>query len=185
MIKVRSISGAHLRRILAINYPALYAVAIPQMARELGISKRTLYAYIQEQRRVPEYVEERIINLWGEIPPSGWREVEARGIHTITPTAEPDLPQVQALDLNISADANWVEIAQASVMAVAEKLHGHAMGEWVGHPEMLDVDGNPLDLVTECRRCGMLVAIDAGLREVNGFAWRAFCGSDNLWKGAR
>lgn len=185
MIKVRSINGAHLRRVLAINYPALYSVAIPQMARALGISKRTLYAYIQEERRVPEYVEERIINLFGEIPPSAWREVEARGIHTVIPTPAPELPQAQALDLTISADPNWVEIAQASVIAVAERLHGHTMGEWVGHPEVLDKDGNPLDLVTECRRCGMLVAIDAGLREVNGFAWRAFCGSDNLWKGAR
>jgi plasmid maintenance system antidote protein VapI len=185
VIQVRSVNGAHLKRILSVNFPRLYAVAIPQMARALGISKRTLYAYIQEERRVPEYVEERIINLYGEIPESGWRTVEARGLHTITPTADPNAPEAQALDLTVSADANWVEIAQASVMAVATKLHGHAMGEWVGHPDMLDVDGNPLDLVTECRRCGMLVAIDAGLREVNGFAWRAFCGSDNLWRGAR
>ncbi len=185
MIQVRSVTGAYLKRILAQHYPRLYAVAIPQMARALGISKRTLYAYIQEQRRVPEYVEDRIINLYGEIPEIGWRTVESRGLHTITPPPELDLPQPQVLDLSVSVDADWVEIAQASVMAVATKLHGHTMGEWVGHPEILDVDGKALDLVTECSRCGMLIAIDAGLREVNGFAWRAFCGSDNLWRGAR
>lgn len=185
MIQIRSVNGAHLKRILSVNYPSLYAVAIPQMARALGISKRTLYAYIQEERRVPEYIEERIINLWGEIPPSGWRGVEVKHLHTTKPPADPHLPQAQAIDLEVSVDANWTEIAQASVIAVAEKLHGHTMGEWAGHPDMLDVDGKPLDLVVECRRCGMLVAIDAGLREVNGFAWRAFCGSNNLWKGAR
>jgi plasmid maintenance system antidote protein VapI len=185
VIQVRSVNGAHLKRILSVNYPRLYSVAIPQMARALGISKRTLYAYIQEERRVPEYVEERIINLYGEIPETGWRTVEARGLHTITPPEAVEAAQAQALELSVSADANWVEIAQASVLAVAEKLHGHKMGEWVGNPEMLDVDGNPLDLVTECQKCGMLVAIDAGLKEVNGFAWRAFCGSDNLWRGAR
>lgn len=185
MIQVRSVNGAHLKSILAMNFPRLYAVAMPQMARALGISKRTLYAYIQEERRVPEYVEERIISLYGEIPENGWRTVEARGLHTITPPEDVETAQPQALHLNVSADANWTEIAQASVMAVAGRLHGHAMGEWVGNPEMLDIDGKPLDLVAECRRCGMLVAIDAGLREVNGFAWRAFCGSDNLWKGAR
>ncbi len=185
MIQVRSINGAHLRSILATHYTRLDPVAIPQMARALGISKRTLYAYIQEERRVPEYVEERIINLFGEIPESGWRIVQARGLHTIIAPEEVEMAQPQALHLNVSADATWTEIAQASVLAVSEKLHGHTMGEWVGNPEMLDVDGNPLDLVAECRRCGMLVAIDAGLKEVNGFAWRAFCGSDNLWKGAR
>ena len=76
----------------------------------------------------------------------------------------------------------WQELP---VGVAGHKLHGHTMGEWAGHPDMLDVDGKPLDLVVECRRCGMLVAIDAGLREVNGFAWRAFCGSNNLWRGAR
>ena len=185
MIQIRSVNGAHLKHILSLNYPTLHAVAIPQMARALGISKRTLYAYIQEERRVPEYVEERIISLWGEIPSVGWRVVESLKPHTITPPPDPHLPEAQAIDLDVSADANWTQIAQASVTAVAERLHGHAMGEWVGHPEMLDVDGKPLDLVVECRRCGMIVAIDAGLREVNGFAWRAFCGSNNLWRGAR
>ena len=185
MIQIRSVNGAHLKHILSLNYPTLHAVAIPQMARALGISKRTLYAYIQEERRVPEYVEERIIKLWGEIPAGGWRTIEALKPHTITPPPDPHLPQAQAIDLEVSADVDWTQIAQASVIAVAEKLHGHTMGEWAGHPDMLDVDGKPLDLVVECRRCGMLVAIDAGLREVNGFAWRAFCGSNNLWKGAR
>ena len=185
MIEIRSVNGAHLRRILSVNYSSLYAVAVPQMARALDISKRTLYAYIQEERRVPEYVEERIINLWGEIPPSGWRTVQALKPHTITPPTSPHLPEVRAIDLEVSVDANWTEIAQASVKAVAENLHGHTMNEWIGHPDVLDVDGKPLDLVAECRRCGMLVAIDAGLREVNGFAWRAFCGSNNLWGGAR
>ncbi len=46
VIQVRSINGAHLKSILAMNFPRLYAVAMPQMARALGISKRTLYAYI-------------------------------------------------------------------------------------------------------------------------------------------
>jgi len=195
VIQIRSVNGAHLKHILSLNYPTLHAVAIPQMARALGIGKRTLYAYILEERRVPEYIEERIINLWGEIPSSGWRFFEVKHLHATKPPPEPHLPQAQPpepqllqtqpIDLEVSADANWTEIAQASVIAVAEKLHGHTMGEWAGHPDMLDVDGKPLDLVVECRRCGMLVAIDAGLREVNGFAWRAFCGSNNLWKGAR
>jgi hypothetical protein len=185
VIHIRSVNGAYLKHILSLNYPQLYSVAIPQMARELGIGKRTLYGYIQEERRVPEYIEERIINLWGEIPPTGWRTVEVKHLHTMKPPAELDLPEAQAIDLEVSADANWVEIAQASVTAVATKLHGHDLGDWEGNSEMLDADGNSLDLVAECKKCRMLVAIDAGLREVNGFAWRAFCGSNNLWKGAR
>ena len=186
MIQVRSVNGAHLKRILSVNFPRLYAVAIPQMARALGISKRTLYAYIQEERRVPESVEERIIELFGEVPASGWRVVTADFIRRdqrepIAITTQP----VAALPLEVEADAGWTEIAKASVQAVAVRLHGHDLGEWIGNPETLDADGNSLDLVAECRRCGMLVAIDAGLQEVNGFAWRAFCGSQNLWKGAR
>lgn len=187
MFEIRSVSGAYLRHILSVNYPSQYATAIPQMARELGISKRSLYAYIQEERRVPEPVERRLQERYGVIPEAGWRVVTAQWIRR-APEAEGEAPfvaQPEALDLEVGVDASWTEIAKASVTAVAVKLHGHEMGEWVGNPEMLDADGNPLDLVSECSRCGMLVAIDAGLKEVNGFAWRAFCGSDNLWRGAR
>jgi hypothetical protein len=186
VFEIRSINGAHLKSILAKNYPSLYTIALPRLARDLGISKRTLYAYIQEERRVPESVEERIIELFGEVPASGWRVVTADFIRRdqrepIAITTQP----ASALPLEVEANADWTEIAKASVQAVAVRLHGHDLGEWIGNPETPGADGNSLDLVAECRRCGMLVAIDAGLQEVNGFAWTAFCGSQNLWKGAR
>jgi hypothetical protein len=185
VIQIRSVSGAHLKHILSVNYPSLYTTALPQMARDLDISRRTLYAYIQEERRVPEYVEARIIQRWGNIPPSGWRTIVAKHIHTNRAGTEKELPPSHSIDLSVSTDATWTEIAKASVIVVAERLHGHSIGEWAGNPEMLDKDGKEIDLVAECRRCGMLVSIDAGLREINGFAWRAYCGSENLWKGAR
>ncbi len=187
MFEIKSVNGTHLKRIIALNYPSQYTTAIPQMARDLGISKRTLYAYIQEERRVPESVENRIVALWGEIPASGWRTITATFIRrSPEDVGMPEQPRpAAAVQLDVEADASWTSVAQASAKLVAERLHGHELDEWIGNPEVIGVDGNSLDLVAECRKCGMLVAIDAGLQEVNGFAWRAFCGSQNLWKGAR
>ena len=185
MIQIRSVNGAHLKHILSANYPSLYTTALPQMARDLAISRRTLYAYIQEERRVPEYVEARIIHLWGDIPPTGWRNISAKHIHMTKPAEQREPQPSQNIDLSVRVDATWTEVAKASVAVVVERLHGHTIAEWIGNSEVLDKDGNTLDLVAECRRCGMIVAIDAGLREVNGFAWRAYCGSENLWRGAR
>ena len=77
MKTVRSISGAWLKTIAKNAFPSKpHAGRVKALAEALQISARSCYAYVAEERRVPEEVEQRFITLFGKVAEDGWRTIE-------------------------------------------------------------------------------------------------------------
>ena len=83
MRTVRSIRGDWMRIIARHAFPRKTPRGrIEALADALEISRRSCYAYVAEERRVPEEIEQRFIGLFGAVAEDGWRTIEMLRPHT-------------------------------------------------------------------------------------------------------
>ena len=77
MFTVRSIRGDWMKVVAKNAFPERSSRGrIEALAEALKISRRSCYAYVAEERRVPEDVEQRFIALFGDVADDGWRTID-------------------------------------------------------------------------------------------------------------
>ena len=199
MFTVRSIRGDWMRVVAKNAFPHKSTRGrIEALAEALKISRRSCYAYVAEERRVPEDVEARFIGLFGDIPEDGWRTVDLYRIRTIAERKtkkdrKPGMNRAKAAELK----GDWVERAIRSSSILSQDILGHVLG-WetnqmtygqiamiedgldeqearAKHPNNFDVLAMSDDIVAECKACDLIGAIDAGDKTVNGLVFRVSC----------
>jgi plasmid maintenance system antidote protein VapI len=169
---------------------------IEALAEALKISRRSCYAYVAEERRVPEDVEQRFINLFGEVAEDGWRTVDLYRILTVQETKKAPRPAISR-EKTAEGRLTWIDQAMRSSSILSQDLLGHVLG-WernnitygqiamveegldeqearAKHPNNFDVKAMADDVVAVCKACGLVGAIDAQLKEVNGMVFRVTC----------
>jgi hypothetical protein len=169
---------------------------IEALAEALKISRRSCYAYVAEERRVPEDVEQRFINLFGEVAEDGWRTVDLYRIRTVQETKKVPRPAISR-EKTVEGRLTWIDQAMRSSSILSQDLLGHVLG-WernnitygqiamvedgldeqearAKHPNNFDVKAMADDVVAVCKACGLIGAIDAQLKEVNGMVFRVTC----------
>jgi hypothetical protein len=169
---------------------------IEALAEALKISRRSAYAYVAEERRVPEDVEQRFINLFGEVAEDGWRTVDLYRIRTVQETKKAPRPAISR-EKTVEGRLTWIDQAMRSSSILSQDLLGHVLG-WernnitygqiamvedgldeqearAKHPNNFDVKAMADDVVAVCKACGLVGAIDAQLKEVNGMVFRVTC----------
>jgi hypothetical protein len=169
---------------------------IEALAEALKISRRSAYAYVAEERRVPEDVEQRFINLFGEIAEDGWRTVDLYRIRTVQETKKAPRPTISR-EKTVEGRLTWIDQAMRSSSILSQDLLGHVLG-WernnitygqiamvedgldeqearAKHPNNFDGKAMADDVVAVCKACGLIGAIDAQLKEVNGMVFRVTC----------
>jgi plasmid maintenance system antidote protein VapI len=171
---------------------------IEALAEALKISRRSCYAYVAEERRVPEDVEARFIQLFGQVAEDGWRTVDLYRIHA---PADKSAKKVRrpAMDAEKSSErkTDWIDQAIRNGSILSQDLLGHVLG-WernqmtygqiamieegldeqearAKHPNNFDVKAMSDDIVAVCKACGLIGAIDAGVKEINGLVFRVTC----------
>ena len=196
MKTVRSISGAWLKTIAKNAFPSKpHAARIKALAEALEISPRSCYAYVSEERRVPEAVEHRFIGLFGKVAEDGWRTVEMQRprYERKQEKQSSGLSKVQAEEIR----TDWRSRAIRASSIVAQDILGHAL-DWEQNPmtngrlrmidERLDEQearskyphGFDALAVSEdwlalCKVCGMVGAVDDKVKEVNGLVFNVTC----------
>jgi len=212
MVKVRSISGDWIRLIARQQYPTMKGRSkYEAMAEVLGCSVRSLYAYIADDRRVPENVEVRFIEAYGEPAPDAWRDIELYQIHRTDQKSNPAKKPKPRKPGRDSAEMaayveNWRLNAQVQARNLAQNALGHRLGEFWQNPvtrgqlmqiekrlspeEALDRYPNAYyelvtshDWVVECQICGLLGGVDTSVEEVNGLVFRVTCGTGSYRVG--
>jgi hypothetical protein len=169
---------------------------IEALAEALKISRRSAYAYVAEERRVPEDVEQRFINLFGEVAEDGWRTVDLYRIRTVQETKKAPRPAISR-EKTVEGRLTWIDQAMRSSSILSQDLLGHILG-WernnitygqiamvedgldeqearAKHPNNFDGKAMADDVVAVCKACGLIGAIDAQLKEVNGMVFRVTC----------
>jgi hypothetical protein len=169
---------------------------IEALAEALKISRRSCYAYVAEERRVPEDVEQRFINLFGEVAEDGWRTVDLYRIRTVQETKKAPRPAISR-EKTVEGRLTWIDQAMRSSSILSQDLLGHVLG-WernnitygqiamvedgldeqearAKHPNNFDGKAMADDVVAVCKACGLIGAIDAQLKEVNGMVFRVTC----------
>jgi hypothetical protein len=169
---------------------------IEALAEALKISRRSAYAYVAEERRVPEDVEQRFINLFGEVAEDGWRTVDLYRIRTVQETKKAPRPVISR-EKTVEGRLTWIDQAMRSSSVLSQDLLGHVLG-WernnitygqiamiedgldeqearAKHPNNFDVKAMADDVVAVCKACGLIGAIDAQIKEVNGMVFRVTC----------
>jgi plasmid maintenance system antidote protein VapI len=169
---------------------------IEALAEALKISRRSAYAYVAEERRVPEDVEQRFINLFGEVAEDGWRTVDLYRIRTVQETKKAPRPAISR-EKTVEGRLTWIDQAMRSSSILSQDLLGHVLG-WernnitygqiamvedgldeqearAKHPNNFDGKAMADDVVAVCKACGLIGAIDAQLKEVNGMVFRVTC----------
>jgi hypothetical protein len=169
---------------------------IEALAEALKISRRSAYAYVAEERRVPEDVEQRFINLFGEVAEDGWRTVDLYRIRTVQETKKAPRPTISR-EKTVEGRLTWIDQAMRSSSILSQDLLGHVLG-WernnitygqiamvedgldeqearAKHPNNFDGKAMADDVVAVCKACGLIGAIDAQLKEVNGMVFRVTC----------
>jgi hypothetical protein len=169
---------------------------IEALAEALKISRRSAYAYVAEERRVPEDVEQRFISLFGEVAEDGWRTVDLYRIRTVQETKKAPRPVISR-EKTVEGRLTWIDQAMRSSSILSQDLLGHVLG-WernnitygqiamvedgldeqearAKHPNNFDVKAMADDVVAVCKACGLIGAIDAQLKEVNGMVFRVTC----------
>jgi hypothetical protein len=194
---VRSISGAWLRNTAKHAFPSKAPAArIEALAEALDIGRRSCYAYISEERRVPENVQTRFISLFGEVSEDGWRVVEMHRPHYKRGNKNEitsGLTKAQAEETR----TDWRSRAIRVSSILAQDILGHAL-EWEQNPmtsgrlRMIEEDLDEQEArykypqgfdelaVTEdwlalCKVCGMVGAVDDKMKEVNGLVFNVTC----------
>ena len=202
---VRSISGAWMKVIAKHAFPERSPRGrIESLATTLQISRRSCYAYVAEERRVPEDVERRFIALFGEPTDDAWRTVElqrprkpkkrrkmeeTRRLRGITKEmaaatrAELSL-KLRTLSGKLSEDGlghvleweqNQLTIGQTAMLEESlDEQEARAK-----YPHNFDTLAMSEDWVAICKSCGLIGAVDESAREVNGLVFRVTCRSDS------
>ena len=197
MFTVRSIRGDWMRIVAKHAFPHKSTRGrIEALAEALKISRRSAYAYVAEERRVPEDVEQRFINLFGEVAEDGWRTVDLYRIRTVQETKKTPRPAISR-EKTVEGRLTWIDQAMRSSSILSQDLLGHVLG-WernnitygqiamvedgldeqearAKHPNNFDVKAMADDVVAVCKACGLIGAIDAQLKEVNGMVFRVTC----------
>lgn len=199
MFTVRSIRGDWMKVVAKNAFPQKSTRGrIEALAEALKISRRSCYAYVAEERRVPEDVEARFISLFGDIPDDGWRTVDLYRIRTLAEKkAKKDRRQTMTREKAAEIKGDWIDRAIRSSSILSQDLLGHVLGWEVNqmtygqiamledgldeqearakHPNNFDVKAMADDVVAVCKACGLIGAIDAQLKEVNGLVFRVTC----------
>ncbi len=197
MFTVRSIRGDWMRIVAKHAFPQKSTRGrIEALAEALKISRRSCYAYVAEERRVPEDVEQRFINLFGEVAEDGWRTVDLYRIRTVQETKKAPRPAISR-EKTVEGRLTWIDQAMRSSSILSQDLLGHILG-WernnitygqiamvedgldeqearAKHPNNFDGKAMADDVVAVCKACGLIGAIDAQLKEVNGMVFRVTC----------
>ncbi len=197
MFTVRSIRGDWMRIVAKHAFPQKSTRGrIEALAEALKISRRSCYAYVAEERRVPEDVEQRFINLFGEVAEDGWRTVDLYRIRTVQETKKAPRPTISR-EKTVEGRLTWIDQAMRSSSILSQDLLGHVLG-WernnitygqiamvedgldeqearAKHPNNFDGKAMADDVVAVCKACGLIGAIDAQLKEVNGMVFRVTC----------
>ncbi len=197
MFTVRSIRGDWMRIVAKHAFPQKSTRGrIEALAEALKISRRSCYAYVAEERRVPEDVEQRFINLFGEVAEDGWRTVDLYRIRTVQETKKAPRPAISR-EKTVEGRLTWIDQAMRSSSILSQDLLGHVLG-WernnitygqiamvedgldeqearAKHPNNFDVKAMADDVVAVCKACGLIGAIDAQIKEVNGMVFRVTC----------
>ena len=197
MFTVRSIRGDWMRTVAKHAFPQKSTRGrIEALAEALKISRRSAYAYVAEERRVPEDVEQRFIQLFGEVAEDGWRTVELYRIRTVSDTKKPPRPTLSR-EKSVEGRLTWIDQAIRTSSILSQDLLGHILG-WernsvtygqiamveegldeqearAKHPNNFDVKAMSDDVVAFCKACGLIGAIDAQLKEVNGLVFQVSC----------
>jgi len=193
---VRSIRGDWMRIVAKHAFPHKSTRGrIEALAEALKISRRSCYAYVAEERRVPEDVEQRFINLFGEVAEDGWRTVDLYRIRTVQENKTKKTPRPAiSREKTVEGRLTWIDQAMRSSSILSQDLLGHVLG-WernnitygqiamvedgldeqearAKHPNNFDVKAMADDVVAVCKACGLIGAIDAQIKEVNGMVFR-------------
>ena len=196
MFTVRSIRGDWMRIVAKHAFPHKSTRGrIEALAEALKISRRSCYAYVAEERRVPEDVEQRFINLFGEVAEDGWRTVDLYRIRTVQENKTKKTPRPAiSREKTVEGRLTWIDQAMRSSSILSQDLLGHVLG-WernnitygqiamvedgldeqearAKHPNNFDVKAMADDVVAVCKACGLIGAIDAQIKEVNGMVFR-------------
>ncbi len=199
MFTVRSIRGDWMRIVAKHAFPQKSTRGrIEALAEALKISRRSCYAYVAEERRVPEDVEQRFISLFGEVAEDGWRTVDLYRVRAVqdNKTKKEPRPAISR-EKTVEGRLTWIDQAMRSSSILSQDLLGHILG-WernnitygqiamvedgldeqearAKHPNNFDVKAMADDVVAVCKACGLIGAIDAQLKEVNGMVFRVTC----------
>ena len=213
MVKVRSISGDWLRLTAKANYPGIRPRGqVESLAEALGISRRSCYAYIAEERRVPEPVEAKFITLFGTPLPEGWRDIDlywkrgkSRVVGTgpvIKPVRKPGRDATQMAAFR----ENWRLNAQTQARTFSQVALNHRLGDFKNSPVTygeiaqsqysLDLEEalrqfgdrfyeltDPEDWVVTCLNCGLVGSVDDKVQEINGLVFKVTCGTGSYRVG--
>lgn len=200
MITVRSIRGDWMRTVAKNAWPTKTTRGrIEALAQALEISRRSCYAYVADERRVPEEVERKFIALFGEVADDGWRTIELYRLRSKeerakkSPKARGGLTKAQVA----TAKSKWLDSAIRASSVLSQDILGHVLG-WEGnpitygqiamieegldedearrkHPNNFDVLAMSDDVVAICKACDLIGAVDTSVREVNGLVFRVTC----------
>ena len=197
MFTVRSIRGDWMRTVAKNAFPQKSTRGrIEALAEALKISRRSAYAYVAEERRVPEDVEQRFIQLFGEVAEDGWRTVDLYRIRTVQEPKKTARPAISR-EKSVEGRLTWIDQAIRTSSILSQDLLGHVLG-WernsitygqiamieegldeqearAKHPNNFDVKAMADDVVAVCKACGLIGGIDAQLKEVNGLVFRVTC----------
>ena len=199
MFTVRSIRGDWMRIVAKHAFPQKSTRGrIEALAEALKISRRSCYAYVAEERRVPEDVEQRFISLFGEVAEDGWRTVDLYRIRTVQDPKTKKAPRpALTREKSVEGRMTWIDQAIRNSSILSQDLLGHVLG-WernqmtygqiamiedgldeqearAKHPNNFDVKAMSDDVVAVCKACGLIGAIDAQVKEVNGMVFRVTC----------
>lgn len=204
MITVRSIRGDWMRTIAKNAWPTKSTRGrIEALAEALQISRRSCYAYVADERRVPEDVERRFIALFGQVADDGWRTIELYRLRSKeerekkAPKGRGGLTKAQAA----AAKGEWIERAIRTASILSQDVLGHVLG-WDEnpitygqlamieenldeeearrkHPNNFDVPAMSDDAVATCKACDLVGAVDASVKEINGLVFNVTCRSNS------
>jgi len=194
---VRSIRGAWMKVIARQAFPFKGPRGrVEALADALEITRRSCYAYVSEERRVPEDIEQRFIALFGPVAEDGWRTVEVSHTRSRKPKATKGRPG-QTKEIAKSRRDGWRDAAINTSTVLAQDVLGHVI-RWeqnpltIGQLAMLE-DGldeqealakypknyyalaSDEDWVAQCNICGLIGAVDDREKEVNGLLFRVTC----------
>lgn len=203
MKTVRSISGAWMKVVARNAFPYKRPRGrIEALADALQIRTRTCYAYISEERRVPEDIEQRFIALFGPVAEDGYRTVQINYARKRTAyNLQSDGKDRVPTKMLRTRREGWREGAMNAVTVLAQDSLGHII-RWKQNPltigqlamleHALDEEeamrkypknfytlASDEDWVATCNLCPLIGAIDDRERTVNGLLFRVTCGSES------
>lgn len=213
MHKVRSISGDWLRLTAKQHYPNLKRGAqVEALAAALQVGRRSMYAYLDGERRVTESVEQRFVALFGQPPAEGYREWTVLVDRTKKREDKPGPHRTNKPGRSSESIAayreNWRINAITQANVFSQLVFNHRLADWTqgtitkGQVRMIELgieedealrrfpenfyqleDGE--DWATYCLKCGLPGSLDDVNQEVNGLIFRVTCLSGSHLIGAK